>query len=319
MPQPVRSRRVILPDNAPGGAWVLPALFRFGWPNDYANVSAYLIMSCEMSSKNQKNGGFGNEHDGHGKGHGHGGPGKVNEHDGHGKGHGHGGPGKVNDHDGHGKGGDGPGDGCAPCFTRGTLIATEQGQIPVEALVAGMKVKTADRGLQDLRWVGSRVLDAQTLQENPQLQPIRIRSGALGNGLPLRDLVVSPQHRILVRSKIAQKMFGAAEILVAARQLLQLDGIDIAWDLASVEYFHFLFDRHEVVFSEGAETESLYTGPEALKSVGEAAREEIFTILPELRDRVGDEAPQGARLLVSGRQGRKLAVRHAQHHKALVQ
>lgn len=182
-----------------------------------------------------------------------------------------------------------------------------------------MKVMTADRGLQDLRWIGSRQLDAQTLQQNPQLQPIRIRSGALGNGLPQRDLIVSPQHRVLVRSKIAQKMFGVAEILVAARQLLQIDGIDLATDLDRVEYFHFLFDRHEVVFAEGAATESLYTGPEALKSVGQAAREEIFAIFPELRDRAEDDLPEGARILVSGRQGRKLAVRHAQHHKALVQ
>src|SRR5690606_24870473 len=115
-----------------------------------------------------------------------------------------------------------------------------------------------------------------------KLRPIRIRAGALGNGTPSSDLVLSPQHRVLVRSRIAQKMFGATEVLVAARQLLLLDGIDIATDLTEVEYFHMLFDRHEVVISNGALTESLYTGAQALQAVGKAARDEIFTLFPQL-------------------------------------
>ncbi|MDQ7262429.1 Hint domain-containing protein [Paracoccus sp. PS-1] len=208
---------------------------------------------------------------------------------------------------------------CFPCFARGTLIETEHGPLPVEELRPGMLVMTRDHGLQPVRWVGSRVVGSRMLETSPNLRPIRISAGALGQGLPGRDLIVSPQHRILVRSKIAQKMFGAAEVLVAAKQLLQIDGIDIAQEIEAVEYFHFLFDRHEIVLSEGAETESLYTGPEALKSVGREAQAEIFALFPELRDRAEDDLPQGARLLASGRMGRKLAVRHAQHHKALVQ
>ncbi|WP_238986837.1 Hint domain-containing protein [Paracoccus sp. MKU1] len=208
---------------------------------------------------------------------------------------------------------------CFPCFARGTLIETEHGPLPVESLVPGMLVVTRDHGLQPLRWIGSRVLGSRALEASPNLRPIRIAAGALGKGLPQRDLIVSPQHRVLVRSKIAQKMFGTAEVLVAAKQLLQIDGIDIADDLTAVEYFHFLFDRHEIVLSEGAETESLYTGPEALKSVGREAQAEIFGLFPELRDRPEDQMPPGARLLASGRMGRKLAVRHAQHRKALLQ
>lgn len=208
---------------------------------------------------------------------------------------------------------------CFPCFARGTLIETESGPVAVENLVPGMMVVTRDRGLQPLRWVGSRILGSRLLNVNPNLRPIRISAGALGNGLPKRDLLVSPQHRVLVRSKIAQKMFGAPEVLVAAKQLLQIEGIDIAQDQPLVEYFHFLFDQHEVVISEGAETESLYTGKEALKAVGYSALEEIFALFPELRDRSENEMPEGARILASGRMGRKLAVRHAQHRKALVQ
>jgi hypothetical protein len=208
---------------------------------------------------------------------------------------------------------------CFPCFGRGTLIQTEFGPVPVEALRAEMKVWTRDNGLKPLIWTGSRHLGALHLRAYPNLRPIRIRAGALGQNLPERDLLVSPQHRVLVRSKIAQRMFGTFEVLVAAKQLLQLDGIDVAEDLDEVDYFHLLFDQHEIVVSEGAETESLYTGPEALKSVGPAAREEILTIFPELRDRdIEAEPPRAARPLPSGRMARKLAVRHKQNGRELV-
>ena len=204
------------------------------------------------------------------------------------------------------------------CFTRGTLIETDRGAVAIEDLAEGDLVLTRDNGLQPIRWLGQRMLGAADLAANDKLRPIRIRAGALGRGLPTSDLVVSPQHRVLVRSHIAQRMFGAPEVLVAAKQLCQIDGIDIAHDMASVEYFHMLFDRHEVVISNGAETESLFTGPEALKSLGAAAVEEIFAIFPELRDRDHDHDPVAARPLASGRMARKLAVRHAQNGKPLL-
>ncbi|SMO44739.1 Hint domain-containing protein [Paracoccus laeviglucosivorans] len=204
----------------------------------------------------------------------------------------------------------------APCFTRGTMIATPNGEIAIENLHEGDLVLTRDHGAQPIGWIGSAYLDARTLAANKNMQPIRIRAGALGMGLPKQDLLVSPQHRVLLRSRIAMKMFGAAEVLVAAKQLLQIDGIDIAAECTEIEYFHMLFDQHEIVISNGAETESLYPGPEALKSVGAAALDEIFAIFPELRSL--QAAPDGARLLLSGRQSRKLVVRHVQHTRALV-
>lgn len=203
-----------------------------------------------------------------------------------------------------------------PCFARGTMIRTDRGDVAIEALAKGDLVLTADNGLQPIRWIGSKVVSAATLEQNEKLRPIRIRAGSLGRNNPASNLVVSPQHRILVRSRIAQNMFGTNEILVAAKQLLMIDGIDIATDMPEVEYFHMLFERHEVVLSNGAETESLYTGPEALKSVGKAAREEIFTLFPELSH--DDYEPIPARILATGRMGRKLAMRHVKNSKLLV-
>ena len=202
------------------------------------------------------------------------------------------------------------------CFTRGTLIMTDKGEVAIEGLQVSDLVVTRDHGLQPIRWIGSRKLRSSELGVLPKLRPIRIKAGALGDGVPSSDLLVSPQHRVLVRSKIARKMFGTDEVLVAAKQLVLLDGIDIATDMQEVEYFHILFDRHEVVISNGAETESLFTGPEALKAVGKAALEEIFTLFPELED--PNYVPQPARFLPSGRKARKMGMRHLQNNRPLV-
>lgn len=71
--------------------------------------------------------------------------------------------------------------------------------------------------------------------------------------------------------------------------------------------------------SEGVETESLFTGPEALKTVDSAARDEIITLFPELVDIDYDRLPVPVRPILSGRQGRKLANRAATNGKQLVQ
>ncbi|WP_240910486.1 Hint domain-containing protein [Pontivivens nitratireducens] len=202
------------------------------------------------------------------------------------------------------------------CFGRGTLILTICGDVAVEDLREGDLVMTRDHGAQPIRWIGSHYIGTVILNTQPNLHPIRISAGALGQNAPAQDLIVSPQHRVLVRSKIAQRMFGAIEILVAAKHLLELDGINIADDLVEVEYYHMLFDQHEVITSNGVKTESLYTGPEAIKSIGAQALREIYTLFSELRDR--DYSPVPARMLLSGRQGRQLAGRHTKNNRAML-
>jgi ABC-type branched-subunit amino acid transport system ATPase component len=98
--------------------------------------------------------------------------------------------------------------------------------------------------------------------------------------------------------------------------LTDIEGIELAEDLEEVEYFHVLCSQHEILFSNGAATESLYTGPEALKSVGAAARQEIFALFPELENR--DYTPKPARTMIAGRQSRSLARRHQKNAKPLL-
>lgn len=203
-----------------------------------------------------------------------------------------------------------------PCFVVGTKLATERGLVSIEELNIGDRIHTLDNGLQQVRWVGSCKFSSTELARSPNLRPVRIRAGALSQKTPTTDLLVSPQHRILLRSRYALRLFGTQELLAPAKQLLQVDGIDIAEDLNEVEYFHILLDAHEIVISNGAGTESLHHGQEALKVMGPAAQEEIFSLFPQLRDQ--KKPIMAARMLASGRQARKLVVRHLQKNAMLV-
>jgi Ca2+-binding RTX toxin-like protein len=196
------------------------------------------------------------------------------------------------------------------CFARGTLIKTIDGEIPIEKLTAGTRVLTMDRSYQEIRWIGSCALDRIDLQANLRLKPIIIRADALGAGFPEQDLIVSPQHRIFVRSVIAEKMFGTREVLIPANKLLTLDGIDILEHTPDgIEYWHMLFDDHQIVWSNGTPSESLFTGPEALKAVSLEGRLEIQTLFPEICE--PDFEPIAARYIPEkGRLMKKFAQRH---------
>lgn len=195
-----------------------------------------------------------------------------------------------------------------PCFVAGTAILTPDGERRVEALCAGDLVMTLRGDAARIRWAGRRRVSLMELQADDRLRPVRIAAGALGNGLPRRDLLVSRQHRMLLTSPVAQRMFGTPEVLIAANKLTELPDVSVDASGAEVEYVHLLFDRHEVVFAEGAPSESLFTGPEALRALDAAAREEILRLFPEIKDL--DYRPEAACFIPSGSKQRKLVSRH---------
>ena len=181
-----------------------------------------------------------------------------------------------------------------PCFTPGTKIATPKGERLVEDLEIGDKVITRDNGLQEIRWVGRRDLAGRELLQAPQMKPILIRAGALGRNLPETDLLVSPNHRVLINNEKSALYFEDREVLVAAKHLTDLEGVD-AVDTDAVTYIHFMFDQHEVVLSNGSWTESFQPGEQTLGDMDAEQREEIFMLFPELRDAEGIAAYQAAR------------------------
>lgn len=172
-----------------------------------------------------------------------------------------------------------------PCFTAGTNIQTPDGPKLIEHIEKAHLVVGYEGKALNLRTILSKSFCKRDLDLNHKLYPVRIVAGALGNGLPSRDLLVSRQHRILLNSPLVCRLFKSPEVLVPAIKLVQLPGIFVDKTVERVTYFHLVFDTHEIVFSEGAATESLFTGPEALESVPADAREELLTIFPELARR----------------------------------
>lgn len=173
-----------------------------------------------------------------------------------------------------------------PCFTPGTMIATPRGEVAVENLRPGDKVITRDNGMQEIRWMGRRDLSWEDLAAAPHLKPVLVRAGSLGNGLPERDIMVSPNHRLLVANDRTALYFDEHEVLVAAKHLVAGNGIRSV-DAAGISYVHFMCDRHEVVLSNGAWTESFQPGDMTLKGMGNSQRSEIYELFPELKTEAG--------------------------------
>ncbi|AGI69668.1 hypothetical protein OAN307_c42750 [Octadecabacter antarcticus 307] len=202
------------------------------------------------------------------------------------------------------------------CFAEGTLITTAGGEIPIEDLQVGDLIQTLDRGLQPLRWIGHRHLDARELAEKENLCPIRISQNVIGHENCDRDLVVSPQHRVLIASRVAERMFGSTEVIVAAKHLLAIEGVDIATDLKHVTYFHILLDEHAIVYANKVPAESLYLGYQAQLSLSVAGRAEIFALFPEVAS--PSFIPTSCRPIIGNKRARKLAQRHMKNNKSLL-
>lgn len=165
-----------------------------------------------------------------------------------------------------------------PCFVAGTLIRTPEGEVPVETLQPGDLVLTQDDGAQPLRWIGRRRVMAAG-----DFAPIRIAAETFGVH---RELLLSPLHRVLIRDSLAELLFGEREVLVAARDLVN-DRSVRRIEGGEVEYVHILFDRHQVVFSEGLPTESFLPGPQTARSFEAEIVEEICALFPEIDPETG--------------------------------
>ena len=202
------------------------------------------------------------------------------------------------------------------CFCAGTKIRLGNGSdIAVEALKIGDDVETLDRGAQTVRWVGGRSVPVTTMLRYPKLRPVFIPSGALGPNVPEHDLYVSPQHRVLVRSRIAGRMFETDEVLMAAKHLVGVNGIRTDQSAWNVTYLHVLLDHHEILLANGAFCESLLLGPQGQRSLGAQTMKEIAHLLSVVRDHPSCHA--SARPLIQGRRARRLAQRHLRNRKCL--
>lgn len=140
-----------------------------------------------------------------------------------------------------------PGGGGGNCVLRGTHILTPNGEIKVEDLSIGDLINTVDGTAKAIKWIGRRSFDSTSTDE----MPIRIARSALGHLVPHTDLFVSPLHALYIDGVLVP-----ARALVNGRSIVQCSSVDAA----VAEYFHVELEGHDVMFTEGAPTETLLAG-----------------------------------------------------------
>ena len=184
------------------------------------------------------------------------------------------------------------------CFVAGTLIVTRDGPVPVEEVAKGTQILTMDNGFQACTGM---TFDSQ-FKPGPKNAPICISQGALGDGLPARQVRLSPQHRILISSPVAKRMFGTSEVFVRAKDLLCLEGVTQTLPFLPVQYHHIQCKKHEIICAGGVWAESLLIAPETQRV---------------LKNRQHFDLDQGgmvpARQIVQGHRARKLLERHSRN------
>ena len=134
------------------------------------------------------------------------------------------------------------------CFAAGTRIETERGTVAMEDLCEGDLVLTATGALRPIRWIGRRRVDCRRHSEPHHVWPVRIAAGAFGNGLPTRDLFLSPDHAVFVD-----------DVLIPVKHLL-VGSVVAQVPIAGISYFHIELDRHDILLAEGLSVESLLPG-----------------------------------------------------------
>jgi len=165
-----------------------------------------------------------------------------------------------------------------PCFVAGARISTDQGHRAIETLSVGDRIETR-RGFKRLRWIGSRHASG-----TGNHAPVIFEKDTIGIH---SKLMLSQQHRVLLTGAHAAIMFDSDAVLVRAKDLINGKTIRLQTNNQPVEYFHLLFDQHQVVLADGLWSESFHPGEEVMTSMDETTKSELLELFPELDPETG--------------------------------
>ncbi len=196
------------------------------------------------------------------------------------------------------------------CFAGGTKILTAHGEVLVEELQEGDMVVTLDDGPMPILWISSSRMSWPL--ESSSSKPIKISAGALGQNLPLRDLVVSPQHKVLLTKDRTFDGLPEQQFLAPAKGLLSWPGVRLMKGKLDVVYYHILLAKHSILFSDGLPSESFYPGPCAQKMLKQHQRAEILALFPELANMHSSGYGPQARRCMTRKETEELAAKRDQ-------
>ena len=192
----------------------------------------------------------------------------------------------------------------AVCFGSGTLILTPDGEKAIEDLRPGDLVTTLDRGPCAIQWI-SRSQHAWPGSPDKE-KPILITSGSIGAGKPVRDLVVSPQHRILLDGPEVMAAIGTEQVLAPACGLIDLPGVRQMAGKRRETYHHILLENHAILVADGAPAESFFPGETAVGMLSAQQRRDLTAVLARLGRGVGPDYGPMARQALTRRKARRL-------------
>lgn len=192
------------------------------------------------------------------------------------------------------------------CFAKGSEIETSEGVQAIETLCVGDLIRTVDAGFVPLKWLGRTDLGAPELRRWEGLRPVRVRMGAFGQGRPEKDVVLSPNHRVLVSGKKAELYFGEAEVLVPVKALVDGVMVQEEKECCEVTYFHLLLEGHHIIETSGLLSESLFLGVQSMQVVSQHANRDLRSTLTEFEWQQFAEA-KAARPLIRAQLAKCLA------------
>jgi len=179
------------------------------------------------------------------------------------------------------------------CFLEGTLIATGRGDVAVEDLKAGDLVVTASGAAVPVRFVGYSTVST-VFADPAAVLPVRLLAGSLGENLPVRDLIVSPAHALVLGGTLVQ----AGALVNGTTILRDIDAPKV------FTYYHIELDHHDVILAEGVPAESFTGGVEEIRFDNAAERPAQLVQATELampRVKSARQVPEAVRVVIAAR------------------
>ncbi|MGY3614466.1 Hint domain-containing protein [Bradyrhizobium sp. USDA 10063] len=182
------------------------------------------------------------------------------------------------------------------CFMAGTLIGTPAGEVPVEILTRGDQVLTHDGGVATVDWLGIQTVSTR-FADKMRVLPIRIKAGALAEGVPSRDLLISPDHAVLVDGALIQ-----AGALVNGTSIIREHNVPTTF-----AYYHVEVEDHSLILAENTPAETFVDNIERLHFDNWAEHEALYPNgksireLPYPRAKSHRQVPVRTRVMLAAR------------------